>query len=39
MQEGIVPERPGFADYVAAAFARPAAERANAFNDANIGEA
>ncbi|MEH6508361.1 glutathione S-transferase family protein [Halopseudomonas aestusnigri] len=39
MQEGIVPERPGFTDYVAAAFARPAAERANAFNDANIGEA
>ena len=33
MSEGIVPERPGFAEFVATAFERPAAIRAKAFND------
>lgn len=33
MSEGVVPERPGFADFVATAFQRPAALRAKAFND------
>ncbi len=39
MAEGIVPERPGFADYVAAAFSRPAAIRANEFNDQHLSAA
>ncbi|HIQ52586.1 MAG TPA: glutathione S-transferase, partial [Pseudomonas pachastrellae] len=33
MSEGIVPERPGFAEFVTTAFERPAAIRAKAFND------